>query len=88
MYKLILQIFVLTPTFLLGQNYNQEIELLNKKVEEYIHIDLDSAYYFANKSLTLSKHQLFKKGEMDGTFQLGRIYFDQARRILALEAAL
>ena len=85
MYKFILTIFLLTPTFLLGQNYNHDIDSLNNLAKEYIHIDIDSAYYFANRAIILSKHHQYKQGEMDGTFQLGRVYFNQARRVLALE---
>ena len=88
MYKFILTIFLLIPAFLLGKDYNIDIESLNKKAKEYIHIDLDSAYYFANRSVVLSKHHQYKQGEMDGTFQLGRVYLDQARRVLALESGI
>ena len=86
MCKYFLNIFLLIPAFLLGQDYNIDIESLNKNAEKYIHINLDSAYYFANRAIILSKHHQYKKGEMDGTFQLGRIYFDQARRVIALES--
>ena len=88
MYKYILTIFLLIPAFILGQEYNRDIDSLNKKAEKYIYIDLDSAYYFANRSVILSKHHQYKQGEMDGTFQLGRIYLDQARRVLALESGI
>ena len=88
MYKFILTIFLLIPAFLLGKDYNIDIDSLNKKAKEYIHIDLDSAYYFANRSVVLSQHHQYKQGEMDGTFQLGRIYLDQARRVLALESGI
>ena len=88
MYKFILTIFLLIPAFLLGQGYNRDIDSLNEKAKEYIYIDLDSAYYFANRSVVLSKHHQYKQGEMDGTFQLGRIYLDQARRVLALESGI
>jgi len=88
MYKFFLTIFLLIPVFLLGKDYNIDIDSLNKKAKEYIHIDLDSAYYFANRSVVLSKHHQYKQGEMDGTFQLGRIYLDQARRVLALESGI
>jgi two-component system, NarL family, sensor kinase len=88
MYKFILHIFLLIPTFLLGQDYSRDINSLNKKAKEYIHIDLDSAYYFANRVVILSKQHQYKQGEMDGTFQLGRIYLDQARRVLALELGI
>ena len=88
MYKFILTIFLLIPAFLLGKDYNIDIDSLNKKAKEYIHIDLDSAYYFANRSVVLSKHHQYKQGEMDGTFQLGRVYLDQARRVLALESGI
>ena len=83
MYKFILTIFLLIPAFLLGQGYNRDIDSLNEKAKEYIYIDLDSAYYFANRSVVLSKHHQYKQGEMDGTFQLGRIYLDQARRAVS-----
>ena len=88
MYKFILTIFLLIPAFLLGQGYNRDIDSLNEKAKEYIYIDLDSAYYFANRSVVLSKQHQYKQGEMDGTFQLGRIYLDQARRVLALESGI
>ncbi|MDA9807982.1 tetratricopeptide repeat protein [Flavobacteriales bacterium] len=88
MYKFFLTIFLLIPVFLLGKDYNIHIDSLNKKAKEYIHINLDSAYYFANRSVVLSKHHQYKQGEMDGTFQLGRIYLDQARRVLALESGI
>ena len=88
MYKFILTIFLLIPAFLLGKDYNIDIDSLNNKAKEYIHIDLDSAYYFANRSVVLSKHHQYKQGEMDGRFQLGRIYLDQARRVLALESGV
>ena len=88
MYKYILNIFLLIPILLLGNDYNRDIDSLNKKAKEYIHIDLDSAYYFANRSVVLSKHHQYKQGEMDGTFQLGRVYLDQARRVLALESGI
>ena len=86
MYKFTLTIFLLIPAFLLGQDYNRDIDSLNNKVKEYIYTDLDSAYYFANRAVILSKHHQYKQGEMDGTFQLGRVYLDQARRVLALES--
>ena len=88
MYKFILTIFLLIPAFLLGKDYNIDVDSLNKKAKEYIHINLDSAYYFANRSIVLSKHHQYKQGEMDGTFQLGRVYLDQARRVLALESGI
>lgn len=88
MYKYILNIFLLTPTLLLGNDYNLDIESLNDKAKEYIYIDLDSAYYFANRAVILSKHHQYKQGEMNGAFQLGRIYLDQARRVLALESGI
>ncbi|MBT5615037.1 MAG: hypothetical protein HOJ77_02150, partial [Flavobacteriales bacterium] len=65
-----------------------DIDSLNDKAKEYIYIDLDSAYYFANRAVILSKHHQYKQGEMDGAFQLGRIYLDQARRVLALESGI
>jgi len=88
MYKFILTICLLIPAFLLGEDYNIDIDSLNKNAEKYITIELDSAYYFANRSVVLSKHHQYKQGEMDGTFQLGRIYLDQARRVLALESGI
>jgi len=86
MYKYILNIFLLIPILLLGNDYNLDIDSLNNKAKEYIYIDLDSAYYFANRAVILSKHHQYKQGEMDGTFQLGRIYLNQARRVLSLES--
>jgi|GEM_PF-3474656 len=88
MYKYILNIFLLIPILLLGNDYNLDIDSLNDKAKEYIYIDLDSAYYFANRAVILSKHHQYKQGEMDGTFQLGRIYLDQARRVLSLESGI
>ena len=88
MYKYILNIFLLIPILLLGNDYNLDIDSLNEKAKEYIYIDLDSAYYFANRAVILSKHHQYKQGEMDGAFQLGRIYLDQARRVLALESGI
>ena len=88
MYKYIFNLFLLIPILLLGNDYNFDIDSLNNKAKEYIYIDLDSAYYFANKAVILSKHHQYKQGEMDGTFQLGRIYLDQARRALSLESGI
>ena len=88
MYKYILNIFLLIPILLLGNDYNLDIDSLNEKAKEYIYIDLDSAYYFANRAVILSKHHQYKQGEMDGSFQLGRIYLDQARRVVALESGI
>ena len=88
MCKFILHIFLLIPTFLLGQDYNRDIHSLNNKAKEYIYTDLDSAYYFANRAVILSKHHQYKQGEMDGTFQLGRVYLNQARRVLSLESGI
>ena len=88
MYKYILNIFLLIPILLLGNDYNFDIDSLNNKAKEYISTDLDSAYYFANRAVILSKHHQYKQGEMDGTFQLGRIYLDQARRVLSLESGI
>ena len=88
MCKYILNIFLLIPILLLGNDYNLDVDSLNNKAKEYIYIDLDSAYYFANRATILSKHHQYKQGEMDGTFQLGRIYLDQARRVLSLESGI
>ena len=88
MHKYILNILLLIPILFLGQDYNRDIDSLNEKAKEYIYIDLDSAYYFANRSVVLSKQHQYKQGEMDGTFQLGRIYLDQARRVVALESGI
>ena len=87
MQKYILNIFLLIPLLLLGNNYKIDIESLNNKANEYLNINLDSAYYFADRAIFLSKYHKYKQGEMHGTFQLGRIYLDQARRVLALESA-
>ncbi len=88
MCKYILNIFLLIPILLLANDYSLDVDSLNNKAKEYIYIDLDSAYYFANRATILSKHHQYKQGEMDGTFQLGRIYLDQARRVLSLESGI
>ena len=71
---------------LVSQSQQEEVDILNEKVKEYIYTDLDSAYYFAKKALEDSRKIHYLKGEMDAEYQIGRVYVDQARRVLALES--
>ena len=82
----LLILFYSTPLALVSQNQQEEVDILNEKVKEYIYINLDSAYYFAKKSLKIAQETDYLKGEMDAHFQIGRVYVDQARRVLALES--
>ena len=68
------------------QELNQKIDTLNSKANHYLNIDLDSALYFAEKAVIKAQTTNYPKGEMDGLFQKGRIYYDQARRTLAMDA--
>ena len=68
------------------QELIQEIDGLIEQTKQYIHIDLDSAFYFANKAIQNSQLIEYKEGEMNGEFQIGRVYNDQARRVLAMES--
>lgn len=77
-------LFLFLPLF--AQFQKGDIDVLNERVQEYIYTDLDTAYYFANKALVESRNINYKKGEMQAQFQIGRVYFDQARRVIALEA--
>jgi len=86
MTRTLLNIFLLLPFCIYSQNYKAEIDSLNSKASDYIHIDLDSAYYFAEQAIQKSKTAHYQKGEMDGQFQKGRILYDQARRTLSIEA--
>ncbi len=86
MYKFILNFLLLLPMCIYSQNYKSDIDSLNVKASKYVHIDLDSAFIFASKAIEKSKINSYKEGEMEGEFQLGRVYFDQARRTLSLQA--
>ena len=68
------------------QELNQKIDTLNSKANHYLNIDLDSALYFAEKAVIKAQTTNYPEGEMDGLFQKGRIYYDQARRTLAMDA--
>ena len=84
--SLLLTLFLTIPLVLTSQNKEEEVDNLIEKVKEYIYTDLDSAYYFAKQALKDSKKIHYLKGEMDAEFQIGRVYVDQARRVLALES--
>ena len=62
-----------------SQNYKSNIDSLNIKASKYMHIDLDSAFIFASKAIEKSKISRYTVGEMEGKYQLGRVYYDQAR---------
>jgi len=79
--------FLLLPFCIYSQNYKIEIDSLNSKASQCIHIDLDSAYSFAEQAIQKSQKEHYQKGEMEGLYQKGRALFDQARRILAMQAA-
>jgi len=79
--------FCLLPFCIYSQNYKTEIDSLNSKASQYIHIDLDSSYIFAEKAIQKSQKEAYQKGEMEGQYQKGRVLFDQARRILSMQAA-
>ncbi len=83
--SLLLTLFLTIPLVLTSQNKEKEVDNLIEKVKEYIYTDLDSAYYFDKQALKDSKKTHYLKGEMDAEFQIGRVYVDQARRVLALE---
>ena len=76
----------LLPFGLYSQNYKTEIDSLNSKASQYIHIDLDSSYIFAEEAIQKSKDAEYKQGEMEGQYQKGRTLFDQARRTLAMQS--
>lgn len=78
---------LLLPFCIYSQNYKTEIDSLNSKASQYIHIDLDSSYIFAEEAIQKSQDAEYKQGEMEGQYQKGRVLFDQARRILSLQAA-
>jgi signal transduction histidine kinase len=88
MLKFIFYIPLLLPFCVYSQSYKVEIDSLNSKAKKYIHVDLDSAFYFAEKALKQSKKNNYKEGKMEGEFQIGRVYYDQARRTLSMEAGL
>ena len=87
MCKFILNFLLLLPMCIYSQNYKSDIDSLNVKASKYMHIDLDSAFIFASKAIKKSKTNRYKLGEMEGEFQLGRVYFDQARRTLSFQSA-
>jgi len=78
--------FLLLPFCIYSQNYKTEIDSLNSKASQYIHIDLDSSYIFAEEAIQKSQDAEYKQGEMEGKYQKGRNLFDQARRTLSLQA--
>ncbi len=86
MFRLFINILLLLPLCVYSQNYEVEIDSLNSKARQYIHIDLDSAYSFAVNAIQKSQISKYSEGEMEGQFQKGRILFDQARRTLSMEA--
>jgi len=53
--SLLLTLFLTIPLVLTSQNKEKEVDNLIEKVKEYIHTDLDSAYYFAKQALKDSK---------------------------------
>ena len=77
---------ILLPFSIYSQNYKTEIDSLNSKASRYIHIDLDSSFIFAEKAIQRSQKEHYKKGEMEGHYQKGRILFDQARRTLSMQS--
>ena len=87
MTRTLLIYLLLSPLCIYGQNYKKEIDVLNLKASQYIHIDLDSSYIFAKKAIQKSQKEHYQKGEMVGQYQKGRVLFDQARRILSFKAA-
>jgi len=87
MLRLFFNILLLLPLCVYSQNYEAEIDSLNSKASQYIHIDLDSAYSFSEQAIQKSQKEHYQKGEMEGQYQKGRALFDQARRILSMQAA-
>ena len=79
--------FLLLPFCIYSQNYKTEIDSLNSKASQYIHIDLDSSCIFAEEAIQKSQDAEYKQGEMEGQYQKGRVLFDQARRTLSLQSA-
>ena len=79
--------FLLLPFCIYSQNYKTEIDSLNSKASQYIHIDLDSSLIFSKKAIQKSQDAEYKQGEMEGQYQKGRVLFDQARRTLSLQSA-
>ena len=86
MLRLLISTILLLPLCIYSQNYNTEIDSLNSKASQYIHIDLDSAYTFAEKAIQKSQASGYQEGEMEGLFQEGRVLYDQAKRTLSMEA--
>ncbi|MBT5859269.1 MAG: tetratricopeptide repeat protein, partial [Flavobacteriales bacterium] len=82
----VLILFLFSSVCSFAQVQKEDIDVFNEKVQEYIYTNLDTAYYFANKALVESRNINYKKGEMQAQFQMGRVYLDRARRVLALEA--
>ena len=78
---------LLLPFCIYSQNYKTEIDSLNLKASQYIHIDLDSSLIFSEKAIQKSQKEHYQKGETEGLYQKGRALFDQARRTLAMQAA-
>ncbi|MBT6809036.1 MAG: tetratricopeptide repeat protein [Flavobacteriales bacterium] len=82
----VLILFLFSSVCSFAQVQKEDIDVFNEKVQEYIYTNLDTAYYFANKALVESRNINYKKGEMQAQFQMGRVYLDRARRVLALES--
>ena len=82
----VLILFLFSSVCSFAQVQKEDIDVFNEKAQEYIDTNLDTAYYFANNDLVESRNINYKKGEMQAQFQIGRVYFDQARRVLSLEA--
>lgn len=88
MFRIFFNICFLLPFCIFGQTKQTIVDQLNTKAKEYIHIDLDSAFYFTDNAVKKAKKHHYLEGEMEAEFQLGRIYYDQARRTLAMESGL
>ena len=87
MTRTLLIFLLLLPFCIYSQNYKTEIDSLNSKASQYIHIDLDSSFIFSEKAIQKSLKEHYQKGEMEGQYQKGRALFDQARRALAMQTA-
>ncbi len=86
MLRFFINIILIIPFCVYSQEYKTDIDSLNAKAKQCIHIDLDSAYSFAEKAIKESQKYHYQEGEMVGQFQKGRILYDQARRTLAMDA--
>jgi hypothetical protein len=86
MTRTLLIVLLLLPVYIYSQNYKTEIDSLNSKASQYIHIDLDSSYIYAEEAIQKSQDTEYKQGEMEGQFQKGRALFDQARRTHAMQS--